>query len=284
MKKPLSNSAISLLLLLFGLNSCVSLSHVHNYASSSLESVKKFEVINYSFEQACLENCQEKKISEFILGSQDCNCKAEERADSVTFLIYNAIRGYFDGLSNLSNNTLTTYKTNALSKSITELNVTSVQIDKAQAEAYSNISNVLLRAFYDKYRKNKIREYLKAANEPILVLIKFLDFNLSANLTGKLNVQKLAIKDYYFDLTKDGTLSTFEKRKAVEEYYQRINKIETMQKELKTYAKALKKIGKGHQELVDNLDKINTDELKEQLTQDTNDIRDIISEFNKIAK
>ena len=201
MKRPLFHIAIPLLLV-FGLSSCVSLTHVHNYASSSLESVKKFEVINYSFEQACLENCQEKKITDFILSSQDCNCEAEERADSVTLLIYKAIRGYFDGLSNLSNNTLTNYKTNALSKSITELNVTSVQIDKDQAEAYSNISNILLRAFYDKYRKNKIREYLKAANEPILVLIKFLDFNLSANLTGKLNVQKAAVKDYYFDLTK----------------------------------------------------------------------------------
>ena len=59
---------------------------------------------------------------------------------------------------------------------------------------------------------------------------------------------------------------------------------EAKQKELKTYAKALKKIGKGHQELVDNLDGINKDELKEQLTQHANDIRDIISEFNKIAK
>ena len=115
-------------------------------------------------------------------------------------------------------------------------------------------------------------------------LISFLDFNLSANLAGKLNVQKLGIQDYYFDLTKDIKLSTFEKRKAAEEYYRRLDNIEAKQNELRTYSKVLKKIALGHQKLADNINSISKDEIKRQLIQYASDIKDLISEFNKISK
>jgi hypothetical protein len=275
---------VLLLLLTGGLQSCVNLNHVNNFASCSLKSVKNFEAIDYSFKQNCLENCQDKKINDFTLTSQDCDCKANEKADSVTFLIYNAVKGYLDGLTNLSNNNLTNYKMDNLKKSLTESDLKSIKIEKAHIEAYSKISGILLNAFTNKYRKNKIKQYLKTGNEPFKVLISFLDFNLSANLTGKLNVQKQGIKDSYFDLTKDNTLSTFEKRKAVEEYYQRSNKIDARQSALTTYSKELKKIAAGHQSLVDNIEKMNKDEIKEQLTQYASDIQDLVSEFNKITK
>lgn len=275
---------LSVFLLTGGLQSCVNLKHINNFASSSLHSVKNFEEIDYSFKQNCLENCQDKKINELNLRSQDCDCKADEKADSITFLIYKAIKGYFDGLTNLSNNNLTNYKLNVLTKPFTERDFKSVKIGKAQVEAYLNISNILLKSFTNKYRKNKLKEYLKAGNEPIKVLISFLDFNLSANLTGKLNVQKQGLNDYYLDLTKDNTLSTFEKREAVEEYYRRSGEIGAKQKALTTYSKGLKKVASGHQKLVDNIEKIHKDEIIEELTQCSSDIQDLISAFNKTVK
>ena len=124
---------------------------------------------------------------------------------------------------------------------------------------------------------------MKEGNEPLSVLIRYLDFNLSANLTGKLNVQKQRLRETYFDLTKDQTLSLFDKRNVVTAYYERLDQIEAKQNELATYSKALKKIVLGHQKLTDNLSSINKDNIKEQLTRDASDIQDIISEFNKIS-
>jgi predicted house-cleaning noncanonical NTP pyrophosphatase (MazG superfamily) len=79
-------------------------------------------------------------------------------------------------------------------------------------------------------------------------------------------------------------LSTYEKRKSVEEYYLRLNKIEAKQQELLTYSRALKKIAAGHQKLTENIDQISNDEMTEQLAQYASDIQDLISAFNKIAK
>lgn len=284
MKRLFFKIVLPLFILAGGLQSCVNLKYANNFASSSLKSVKNFEEIGYSFKQNCLENCQQKKINDMVLNSQDCDCKANEKADSVTLLIYNAVKGYLDGLTNLSGNNLTNYKMDILTKSLSEGDLKSIKIEKNHVEAYSGISNILLKAFTNKYRKNKIKEYIKAGNEPFKILINFLNFNLSSNLTGKLNVQKQEIKDYYFDLIKDNTLSTFEKRKAVEEYYQRSDKIDARQRALTTYSKELEKIAGGHQKLVDNIEKLNKDDIKEQLMQYASDIQDLASEFNKITK
>lgn len=284
MTKQFRKIGLALILLTLGLSSCVNLKYVNDFSSTSLKSVKKFEEINYSFKQNCLDNCLDQKINNLSLDSKSCDCKTNERADSVTLLIYNAVQGYLDGLTSLSNNDLTNYKMDAITKSLTEGDFGDVKINKDQVTAYSNISGILLRAFTDEYRKRKIKDYVVKANDPIKVLVGFLDFNLSKNLVGKLNVQKERIKSYYFDLTKDSTLSTYEKRKSVAEYYQQLRILEAKQTELLTYSKALKKIIDGHQKLVDNIDQLNGAEIKGLLTQYSSDIKDIVSEFNKIKK
>jgi hypothetical protein len=284
MKKQFQKIGFALILLTVGLSSCINLKYVNVFSSSSLQSIQKFEEINYSFKQNCLDNCLDKKINNLDLDVKDCDCGLNERADSVTLLIYNSIRGYFDGLTSLSDNDLTSCKMDALTKSLTEGDFGSIEIGKEQAVAFSKISKILLKAFTNDYRKKKIKEYVEEANEPLKVLISFLDFNLSGNLKGKLNVQKQRIEINYFDLTKDATLSTFEKRKAVEEYYSRLSAIEEKQTELVTYSKALKKIAEGHQKLADNIETFSKKEIKDLLTQYASDIQDILSEFNKLKK
>ena len=155
--------AIPLWLLLMGIESCVNLKHVNDYSAASLKSISNFEGIGYSFKQNCLDNCREKKMNDLVLSAETCNCDANQRADSVTLLIYNSLRGYLNGLISLSNNDLTNYKTDALTLSLTEGSFGSLNIAKTQTEAYSKISETLLRSFTDKYRKHKLGDYLKSA-------------------------------------------------------------------------------------------------------------------------
>lgn len=273
---------IAILLLSIGLSSCLNLKYVNNFSSESLKSIQKFETIGYSFKQCCLDNCMNKKINNLDLNAEDCDCKLDEKADSVTLILYNAVKGYFDGLNNLSDNELTKYKMDGLTKALNEGNFGSVKIEKKQVDAYSNISKVLLRAFTDEYRKHKIRGYVTEANEPVKVLIACLDLNLSGNLSGKLNLQKQRIQSSYFDLTKDSSLSPFEKRMVVKDYYQQLAEIEARQNELHTYSKALKIIAEGHQKLAASIDKVRNAELKGLLFEYACDIRDVGTEFEKI--
>jgi hypothetical protein len=275
---------LSLIIVIVGLSNCANLKHVNNFSSTSLNSLEKFEDINYSFEQNCIDNCLDKKINDLALNLKDCDCQTNRIADSATFVIYNSLRAYLEGLLKISNNELTTYKMDAMNKSLKEGEFGPVKIEKNQADAYSKISKTILRAFTDGYRKKKIKDYVKEANEPFKVLIYFLDFNLSSNLVGKLNVKKKRLESTYFDLSKDETLSNYEKRKVVEEYYQKVSEIEYQQNELFLYSKALRKIAAGHQKLLDNIETLSTTKIKEELTQFSSDIKDIVSEYNKLKK
>ena len=284
MIRLIHKAGIAIILLIIGLSSCVNLKYINSYSSASLKSIQGFETINYSFKQCCLDNCQDKKINNLNLDAEDCDCTMDEKADSVTLILYNAVKGYFDGLNNLSGNELTDYKTDGLTKALNEGNFGSIKIDKQHVEAYSNISKILLRAFTDEYRKHQLKVYVREANDPLKVLIKFLDLNISGNLAGKLTLQKQRIKSYYFDLTKNLLLSPFEKRRAVQDYFQQLGEIEARQKELQTYSKALKIIAEGHQKLSDNIDHFSTAEIKGLLFQYACDIRDVKTEFDKIKK
>lgn len=272
------------LLSIIVLSSCVNLKYVNDFSSTSLQGVQSFEELNYSFRQSCIDKCISEKINSLEFDDEEeCNCKLENVADSITFKIYNSIYGYFESLTNLSNNKLTSYRTEDLELALTEGKFGPITINKEQVVSYSKISKILIRAFTDTYRKKNIKEYVKEANEPVKVLIYSLDFNISANLNGKLNVKKERLKADYFDLLQDDSLSTVEKRNSLKDYYAEIDEIENYQKKFSTYSKILKKISEGHQQLYDNIDKLTANDIKQALYQSASEIQTVILEFNKIT-
>lgn len=272
------------LMIFIALSSCVNLKHVNEFSSTSLESIKTFEELNYSFKQSCIDKCISDNINNLKIDSKECDCRMDKVADSITLKIYGSINGYFGGLAKLSDNQLTSYKTENLENALTEGDFGPIKIEKEQVESYSKISKILIRAFTDTHRKSKLKEYIKDANKPVKELIEFLDYNISKNLKGKLDIKKERVKADYFDLIKDNSLSTFEKRNTVSEYYSEINEINNQQKKLETYSKSLNKISKGHQQLFDNIDKLSVKEIKQSLFQYASEIKSIISEFKKIEK
>ncbi|WP_405294538.1 hypothetical protein [Algibacter sp. Ld11] len=271
-----------LFLALLGISSCVNLKHVNAYSSESLEGVQYFETLNYSFQQSCFDKCFEEKINNLEFLNQDCNCQQEKVADSITLKIYTSVFGYFDGLTNLSNNDLTSYKTDALSNALSEGDFGSITIKTEHVESYTTVSQLLIHAFTDSYRKKKIKTYVKAANTSVKTLISFLDFNISSNLNGKLEVKKNRLKADYFDLVKDTSLSSFEKRNAITEYYTNISVIEQQQAKFAAYSKTLAAISEGHQKLYDDIEHLSLKEIKQELFESASEIKSIISELKKI--
>ncbi len=264
------------------LSGCVNLKYINSFSASAVKGVEKFETAGYSFTQICLEDCRVNKINLLDLNVSECDCKADKKADSVTLQIYRGIKGYFEGLSKLSAKKLSTFKIEPLSKSLASDDLGSLKIDKEYSGAYSAIAEIVLRATTDQYRSRKLREYIRAGNEPIAILIEFLDFNLSSNLSGKLDIRKEQLKISYFNLIKDQSLSAYEKRKAVEEYYKYMDTIDLQKKDLATYSKTLKKVATGHRVLSNNIDRMSHDEIKEQIKQHISDLTIISQEFNRL--
>jgi len=144
----------------FILSGCTNLQYVNNYSTSSLESIQKFEELNSSFNQSCLDKCEERKIEALTIAQEECSCKENEKADSITLLIYYAVRGYFDGLTNLSNGDLTNYQMDTLNNALTDGQFGDVKFDKTQVDACSNIVKIILKSGTDHYRGKKIKAYV----------------------------------------------------------------------------------------------------------------------------
>lgn len=261
---------------------CVNLKSVHSYSTSSLKSLQKFEDIDYSFRKACQEKCRIGQFERQKIDLISCPCHDEKTADSVTLIIYKALKGYFQGLADLSANELTGYKFNALAKALKEGNFGGLTVNKQHVDAYAKISSILTRAVSDGYRRKKLSLYIGDANESVKTLLQTMDFILVDNLSRRLETQGQRLRGFYFDLVEDRDASLYEKKKIIEEYDMDNGKLEVRKDLVKSYARGLVAISRGHQELFQNRTKLKATEVKALLVQHASDLEDIMDEWNKI--
>lgn len=279
--KPILQKSSVFCLWLF-VASCVNLKKVNDYASTSSKSIKKYEELGYNFVKACNDKCVIEQLDKKQFVENSCDCKASNQADSVTLVLYNAIKGYFDGLAKLSNNEVTSYKFDALTKALKDGNFGDVKIDKEDVDAYAKISSILTKAITDGYRKRKVSEYIGEANDAIKVLLDALKFNLISNLSKTLETRRDRFEGYYFDLFDDTTTSAYEKVKIIQDFNSANSDIDSKKKQITTFGKGLNTISQGHQKLFENRNKLNARELKKLLSQYASDIQDIVDEITKL--
>ena len=264
MKRNSSKSFFIVFIILIAISSCTSLRAVHDFSSASSKGLSQFEEIPNSFTKHCLERCVFESIRTFeIKRAPDCDCETYRKADSVTMLIYHSIHGYFDGLSDLSDNDLTKYKLDALNTSLTAGTFGDIKIDTQQVNAYSAVSHILLNAVAGNYRKKKIKKYVEDANQPIQLLLNKFQFILQKNLEGELDFRKEKLYAFYRELLLNPALNDYEKEKAATDYYQGLSAIKAQQQRIDIFAQSLQSIADGHQKIYDNSNKMSAKELRD---------------------
>lgn len=272
-----------ILIISTAISSCTSLRAVNDFASVSSTDLSKFEEIPNSFTQYCLDRYVSESVRKLeIRRSLDCDCSIYQKADSVTFLIYLSIRGYFDGLTAISDNNVTHYKMDPLSASLTAGTFGNIKIDQKQVEAYSLLSNILLGAVSGDYRKNKIKKYVEQANAPIEVLLDKFQFILQTNLAGELNFGKERLYALHKELLLNQALNDYEKEKVATDYYQQLSTINKQEERIDLFANSIKNIAGGHQKIYDNRNKMTDKELRDSLVVYQSAISIAVSQFNKL--
>ncbi|HEA21326.1 MAG TPA: hypothetical protein ENH87_10450 [Pricia antarctica] len=261
----LKNFAICFVGVALSLSSCVNLRHISEFSKTSIEGIEQYDSLSTSFFEVCLQDARQESIRKFDIHHTEYDCEQNNKADSITKIIYKATQSYFDGLSDLSQNELTNYNTDNLTQTLATGDFGPLKLNETDVKAYSDISTLLLRAITDTYRRKKLKEYITQAHGPLLKLLQFLELNLEGNLTGKLNVQKSSLKNFYFDFVKDKRLSTYERTKFAEDYFRRISEIDAQQKELQTLAEILREISKGHQSLYNNSGHMTDKQVRKEL-------------------
>lgn len=283
MQKNRLISGLALILLPIIFYGCASLRAVNDFSSVSFNGIKKFEEINYGFQQYCIDRCGFEAMRNFeIKRIPDCDCKDYKKADQVTGQIYNALKSYFSGLSNLSAGKLTAYSFRSLQNSLIKGEFGKISIDDEHVKAYSDLSGIILRAATDMYRRKMISKYVAEANPHVQILLEKFQFILQKNLKDELDFRKERLYDYYMEIKMGNSLSDFEKGKAANDYWQQISEILSKQEQIETFAASLKTIAEGHRKLYENRNKLSARELASELAGYASDIQDIISEFQKL--
>ena len=190
---------------------------------------------------------------------------------------------------------MTEYHTDTLASTLIKAN-----ISDSTVMAYSKISNVLLHALTDEYRKKRIQQYIGEANESIKVLLNELDFQLSQNLVGKLKTQEVKINNIYygyfletnqrdtifhssFNLTTDTLYlkrkNSYERLLISKEYDAELAALRNKENQIICFTKGLRKIADGHQKLYDNRKGLTAKQFKELISVYASNIKDKLNEF-----
>jgi hypothetical protein len=262
---------------------CLNLKPVSEYSTNALDGIKKLDQVGFGFAQYCLEKCQLEAIDSFkIYRSVPCSCGDYKRADSVVNILYHSVSDYFEGLSRLSKNELTSFQLDAVKKALKEEDLKIIQIRKADVDAWTKIGDILLRTVTDTYRLKQIKAYIVSANPSLQVVISKLEFVESKNLGELLNFKRERLFDHYRALLKIRGMSDYERQKATEDYYHALQEVEDVKNQLLIYSKSLKTIARGHQALAENANKISSSDVKRSLLSYAAEIQDLIAAFNKI--
>lgn len=269
--------------LVFITTACVHLKAINDYAEKSASGIKKFEDLHYGFQQYCVESCTLDAMRRFdIRRTAECNCSLYKTADSVTLIISQSLKKYFDGLAALSDNDKSKTAFNTLQKSLTTGEFGSMQINDADVKAYSTIANIIFRASTDVYRSNKIKMYITDANEALQVLLQKFQFILEQNLSDELNIKREKLYAYYKELNFNGRLSDYEKGRATKDYYDQLQNTSEKQNQIKIFVKVLKAIGRSHQQLYEKRNQLNVKAIQAQIKQYAIDIEEFTAAFNKL--
>ncbi|MDO1499421.1 hypothetical protein Q2T40_04175 [Winogradskyella maritima] len=110
-----------------------------------------------------------------------------------------------------------------------------IKLNSEDVASYSKLTSLILRAYSGIRSRKKINSYVTEGHEPFQHLLYFLEFNLSQNLNGKLEVQKKSIQNFYFDFVHDTHLSSYERTKFAEDYFEKKATIERHQNELEAF-------------------------------------------------
>ena len=153
--------------------SCVNLKPISDFSQISIEGIAQFEALSTSFSEVCEQNGRQESIRTFNIHNTVYDCKQDQKADSISQIIYVATKDYFYGLSDLSNNELTDYDSDAFTQALATGDFGPIQLNETDVKAYSDISTLLLRASTDSFRRKKIKEYVTQAHGPLLKLLGF---------------------------------------------------------------------------------------------------------------
>jgi hypothetical protein len=249
------------LIITYLLSGCTSLSPIRTYTLSSQKGLEAFRSLNYNFEYNCLATCRDRDVEAFRLSSAICDCSDSKQVDSLNLLVYHTIHGYLLVLSQLAGEDASTLPIPALSESLQASPSVNLNLDQKELDAYTAIADLVAQALTGQHRKNKLKLFIRKGQSPVTTLLDYLQFNLSGNLNGLIEVRLQRNQSILYEHLRSKIYSPYQKREITIAYYKLYDDLTAQKRVYQYYTQLLDQIKSGHRDLYNNLDTWNSDEL-----------------------
>jgi len=260
--------------------SCAQLNSINRYSSLSAKSIQLFNGLGYSFQKHCEEVCLLTAIKTHDIERRlDCSCATYKKADSITFQIHQIIQGYFNGLAQLSEGSLSDYTLTQLNENLSTGNFASIKIAPKHVDAFSKISGLMLKASTDVYKKKKLNSFIAEANDPLQILLSKFEFILQNNLKVELDFQKEKLYSAFKPIILKADNTNFDKTQASYFYYKKLDEINRQQNRISAYARCLHQIASGHQWLFNHRHELKEKDVRRALMRYNQNIQDFSVDF-----
>ena len=262
---------------------CVNLKEVQVFSNSAGKALQRVDELDYDFEQFCQNRCLNSAIdSVVIVRKVKCPCREHQRADSIFKAISVTLKEYFGGLAKLSQNKIARVDLTKVEKDLKFSALLS--FSKEELDSYTRLAKMLIDLSTDSYRKHKLAEYVREGNPSVQVLAVKLEFLVKDALGGLLESEEEGLYDRTQILKRNRTLDEFELRAVAADYYQRLQDLELKRKKTTLLASSLKRIGAGHQEMMNNLDHFSDDQIRKGIIAVATEINALIKDYDALHK
>lgn len=259
--------------------SCVPLTEVHNYATTSVEALNKINSVDYTFKDYCRQDCELQQLrAGEIQPNFNCNCtEMAVNADDAIEKIRLTLRAYLVAVAQLSNNKSFSYDVSGLTQAVQKSQL--LGLNEQQISIANKAGNFIATAATALYRKKKLKQYLGEADTLFQNLtetfIYLVDNRLRAQLKFQYNARVPNLKQI-LDNTNDRGVKQMAIKLYLneQEYFTKHNNL------INAYVALLKEMQKGYHELYIHRFSLGDVTSKDVLKKYADDLQYLIDSLN----
>ncbi len=256
--------------------SCVSLTEVHNYATTSVKALNNIDSVDYTFKDYCQQDCELQQLRageirpDFI-----CTClSAATSADEEIQKILLTATAYLQAVASLSNNKAFSYDVSDLTQAAQKGRL--LNLDEKQVSVATKAGSFIATAATTMYRKKKLKKYLGEADTLFQNLTETLVYLVDNRLRAQLKFEydaRLANMKQMLDNANDRAIKQMVIKSYLDEkaYYSKHDSL------IDAYVVLLKAVQKGYHELYTLRYKLNLESTKKLIRNYSQDLQDLAS-------
>lgn len=254
---------IVILCLLLATGCTTDLSHVTRFAHSSLNSAQYDRLV-----QQYINSPQRQKFyqPEDKHTELEKNFERRKKQRAGLLAMHAVLSDYMQALEQLASN-----KVDYFQKDIENAKTfmkDNEYFTAKQAKAYTTITDLLVTATTDRWRRSKIKRLIKQAHPQVEALTEHMREVLNSGFLSDVAIERRAAEIYYrthLAQTPDELEQSAGVAALKELWLQRKAQFNAHEKRIKQYAEVLKQTGESHQYLLDHLDKLTLPAKKDEL-------------------